>query len=212
MSKAYELTFILLIALLSSAHTVRAQFSNPTPYIQVTLDKAYYYPGDAGTVNVDIKDTLSINIVIYNLTITFPWRAYINGHWDGNQTINLNGGKGQPIASGSWLSTVRISFTTPTDSRYFIGYYYPYGPGNGQLNVWASGVGPGGGPGSFSTSFYVASGYFAGNIEMHTQTYILIAITVLLGIMTGAVIYYVRASMRLKRASLTAPSPSSPSI
>ncbi len=213
MPKALALTFILLFTLLSTAQVTRAQFGTPTPYLQVTLDKAYYYPGDSGTVSVDIRDTLSVNIVIYNMSITFPWRAYINGHWDGNQTIYLNGGLGQAIASGAWLPTVRIGFIEPTDSRYFFStFYYPYGSNGGLINVWASGVGPGGGPGTFSTQFPVINGYYAGGIEIHTQTYILIAMTVLIGVMTGAVIYYVRASLKLKRASLTAPPPSSPNI
>ncbi len=210
MAKAILPFLILVLSLLSTIQVTRGQFGNPTPYLQVTLDKAYYYPGDSGTVSVDIKDTLLVNIVIYNMSITFPWRAYINGRWDGNQTISFNGALGQAIASGAWLPTVRIGFIEPTDSRYYTSPFF-FGGSGGQLNVWASGVGPNGGPGPFGTSFPIISAYFAYSLEIRTQTYILIALTILIGVMTGAVLYYVRASLKLKRSSFTAPPTSSPS-
>lgn len=207
MAKVAGLSLILLFALLTTTQMVRAQFSNPTPYLQVILDKASYYPGDSGTVSVDIKDTLSINIVIYNITIIFPWRAYINGQWDGNKTIYPNGQTGQAVQSGAWLPTVKISFTTPSDSRYFYAPYYFYGGSAGQVTVWASGVGPSGGPGSFNTNFPFVSAYFAGALEARTQTYIWIVMTVIIGVMAGTVIYYVRVSLKLKRASAFASPP-----
>ncbi|SRR5712692_497039 len=212
MSRAVLLGLVLLLAILPTIQVTRAQFSNPTPLTQVILDKSSYYPGDAGTISIDIKDTLAVNIVIYNLTITFPWNAYINGHWDGNQTTTLNGSTGTSIASGSWLTTVRMSFTVPTDSRYFVSPYYFGGGYQGQISVWASGVGPSGGPGKFSNTFYFPSAYFTTGFEWHTITYILIVMTILVGIMTGSVVYYVRSSLRQKRTSSTATPPTSSTL
>ncbi len=207
MSRTVVQGMILILTLSTLVQVTRAQFGNPYPYTQLTLDKPIYFPGDSGTLNIDIKDTLYSNIEIYNITVVFPWRAYINGHWDGNQTIILN----KSIASGSWLPTVRVSFTVPSDSRYIGGGFFG-GGGQGTANIWSSGVGSGGGPGTYTTNFVVLVPYLELGLDWHTITYILIVMTVLIGIMTGAVLYYIRASLKLKRGTVTAPPPSSLSL
>ncbi len=195
-----------MISLLSIGQVTRAQFGNPMPYIQVVLDKALYYPGDSGTVSIDIRDTLSVNMEVYNLSIIFPWQAYINGHWDGNQTITLN----TAVASGAWLPTVRISFTAPSDSRFSGGNIFFGGSGQGTVTVWASGVGSNGGTGTFGARFVVLTPYLELGLSWHTISYILIVMTILVGIMTGAVVYYVRASLKLKRVAPPSSPPPTP--
>jgi hypothetical protein len=206
MPKPFVVSVLLILSLLSTTQVARGQFSNPTPYLQVTLDKALYFPGDSGTLSIEIKDTLSMNIEIYNVSITFPWLAYINGRWEGNQTITLN----SAIASGNWLHPpVQLSFTVPSDSRY-VGQNIFGGGGQGFVNVWSSGVGPSGGAGTFQTRFTVLTPYLELGLDWHTITYILVIMTILIGIMTFSVVYYVRASLKQKRTTLTAP-PSSTS-
>ncbi len=191
MSKAAKLALFILFLTLSGVAPTRGQ-SSSSPYLQITLDKSVYYPGDSGKAMVDVRDTLPYDIYVYNITVSFPWKAYINGHWDGNQTIIVN----HSIPSGSWLPTITVSFTVPNDSRYN-NYPYFYGPYGGQVTVYSSGVTSG----SFNQSFYFPSGVYANYLDYHYIFLVLIVMTVLVGIMTGAVIYYVYTNGRIRRTT-----------
>lgn len=207
MRKVSGPSLIIMLVMLSTPLTTQAQTS-PPPYLQITLDKPFYYPGDSGRLMIDIRDSLSINIQVYNISVIFPWRAYINGLWDGNQTINVN----RAVASGAWLPTVTVSFTIPSDSRYFAPGFFS-GVGGGEVSVWASGVGPNGGAGTFSQNFSVIPAFYTFTFEWHTITYILIVMTVLVGVMTVSVLYYVYSNVKLRRKSASAlPSATSTSM
>lgn len=73
-------------------------------------DKTQYMPGEKGTLKIWIYNEGTEDIILYNVTIEYPWHSYYI--WEGNETITVNG----PVMIGkNW--TTSISFTIPTDGR-----------------------------------------------------------------------------------------------
>lgn len=77
-------------------------------------DKTQYMPGEKGTLKLLIYNEGTEDIILYNVTIEYPWHSYYI--WEGNETITIN----QPVMVGkNWNTT--ISFTIPTDGRAISG-------------------------------------------------------------------------------------------
>lgn len=153
---------ILSLSLANSAHG----FSNPTFYLRT--DKASYSPGDSGSLQITLRNQGDTSFTVKNISISYPWMAYINDHWDGNVSIN---GIGTPLASngGTWNS--QQSFTIPSDGR-------AYRFGQGTLRV---GTDIGGGGGSYITSLFY--------IQMNAPTYTPVEVsTSLFAILTIAIL------------------------
>lgn len=81
-------------------------------------DKSSYIPGDSGTLYITVKNTGTGTFTVHNITINYPWKAFVIDHWDGNAT---NNGINQPVGTpgGTWNS--QYSFTVPTDGRAYYG-------------------------------------------------------------------------------------------
>ncbi len=76
-------------------------------------DKASYLPGDSGTLSVTVLNSGTVDFSVKNVSITFPWKAFLVNHWDGNitdTTINQALGQGQAFNK-------QYAFTVPTDGR-----------------------------------------------------------------------------------------------
>jgi len=79
-------------------------------------DKASYVPGDSGILYITLKNTGSQSFTVKNVTVDYPWMAFVTDHWDGNfTTLNVNQPVGTP--GGTW--NTQYSFTVPTDSRVY---------------------------------------------------------------------------------------------
>jgi len=101
-----SITFFSAI-LLSPAH---ASFSSA---VYAWTDKASYLPGDSGTLYVSVLNTGTVDFSVKNVSIAFPWKAYLVSHWDGNLTDTaINQALGQRQAFNA-----QYSFTVPTDGR-----------------------------------------------------------------------------------------------
>src|SRR5712692_1112435 len=83
-------------------------------YCSAWTDKPLYSPSDAGKLTIDLKNINNYTIRINNLTITFPWAAYVNNQWDGNSTITLN----TNVTRNLWMPEQTVSFTVPSDGRF----------------------------------------------------------------------------------------------
>jgi len=83
------------------------------PAIYARTDKPAYSPGDSGTLFITVRNQGTQAFTVRNLTVTYPWHAFITDHWDGNFSTN---GISQAIASGQQYNT-QYSFTVPTDGR-----------------------------------------------------------------------------------------------
>lgn len=83
-------------------------------YCRAWTDKPFYSPGDTGKLTINLKNINNYTVQINNLTIAFPWAAYVNGQWDGNSTISLN----RNVTSYLWMPEQTVSFTAPNDGRF----------------------------------------------------------------------------------------------
>ncbi len=83
-------------------------------YCTAWTDKPFYSPGDTGKLTIDLKNVNNYTIRIDNLTITFPWAAYVNGQWDGNSTIAVN----TNVTNYQWMPEKTVSFTVPSNGRF----------------------------------------------------------------------------------------------
>ncbi|HEX4919680.1 MAG TPA: hypothetical protein VFV92_02960 [Candidatus Bathyarchaeia archaeon] len=89
---------------------IHATFS---PMIYARTDKSSYLPGDSGTLFITVRNEGTQSFGVKNLTITYPWKAFLTDHWDGNNTYTFTG-----VAlsqGGTWNQ--QYSFTVPTDGR-----------------------------------------------------------------------------------------------
>jgi hypothetical protein len=86
--------------------------------VSAWTDKSSYAPGDSGTLYITIRNTGTQSFTVRNVSIDWPWMAFITNHWDGNLTsLNINQAVGTP--TGTW--NTQYSFTIPTDGRAFQG-------------------------------------------------------------------------------------------
>ena len=88
-----------------------------TPHIYARTDKSSYLPGDSGTLFITVRNEGTQSFGVKNLTIIYPWDAFVTDHWDGNNTYTFTG-----VAlsqGGTWNE--QYSFTVPTDGRAHTG-------------------------------------------------------------------------------------------
>lgn len=81
--------------------------------ITVWTDKPEYAPGERGTIHVAFYNDRGIALTIEKVIIVFNgWRAYINGQWEGNQTVEVN----KAVVSEE-VYVIDATFTVPADGR-----------------------------------------------------------------------------------------------
>ncbi len=86
--------------------------------VYARTDKSSYVPGDSGTLYITVKNSGTGTFTVHNISINYPWKAFVIDHWDGNITTNnINQPVGTP--GGTWNS--QYSFTVPTDGRAYYG-------------------------------------------------------------------------------------------
>ena len=83
------------------------------PAIFAHTDKPSYNPGDSSTLYITVRNEGTQAFTVENISITYPWFAYINNGWSGNVTTT---GITQAIAGGQTYNT-QYSFTVPSDGR-----------------------------------------------------------------------------------------------
>ncbi|MGB9960186.1 MAG: hypothetical protein ACPLKQ_06675 [Candidatus Bathyarchaeales archaeon] len=107
--KIFALVLLVFSALLL-ASSVNAQ----TPKsITAWTDKSLYNPGDSGKLYIALYNTRESAITITKVVVTFEaWRAFNEGVWEGNKTIEVN----KALVSGE-TCLVETDFTVPTDGR-----------------------------------------------------------------------------------------------
>src|SRR2546429_394049 len=74
-------------------------------------DRSGYLPGDSGTLYITVRNEGSQALTVKNITVDYPWMAFITDHWDGNFTATAIT---QPL-SETQNSNTQNTFTCPTD-------------------------------------------------------------------------------------------------
>jgi hypothetical protein len=91
-----------------------------TVNIYAWTDKTNYEPGEKGKLTIVIRnDRTDEDLILYNITITYPWFAYTGEQWEGNDTITVN--EALPKNGGTKIFT--REFTIPSDGRVITSYY-----------------------------------------------------------------------------------------
>ena len=81
--------------------------------IYARTDKSSYTPGDSGTLFVTVRNQGTTAFTVKNISVTYPWKAFITDHWDGNFTdASIN----QALATGQTYNK-QYTFTVPSDGR-----------------------------------------------------------------------------------------------
>jgi hypothetical protein len=99
---------ILAATLLVPSH---AAAISVTPYART--DRPSYVPGDTGTLFITVRNGGTQAFSVKNISITYPWWAFVTDHWDGNTTTTITP---QALAAGQTYNT-QFTFTVPTDGR-----------------------------------------------------------------------------------------------
>ena len=81
--------------------------------VYARTDRASYVPGDTGTLFITVRNQGTQSFAVKNISITYPWKAFITDHWDGNTTNVIIPA---PLAGGQTYNT-QYTFTVPTDGR-----------------------------------------------------------------------------------------------
>ena len=81
--------------------------------VYARTDKASYVPGDTGTLFITVRNDGTQSFAVKNISITYPWKAFITDHWEGNFTTT---GITQAIAQGQTYNT-QYTFMVPADGR-----------------------------------------------------------------------------------------------
>jgi hypothetical protein len=111
--KKRKITLTLLSIAFFSAIILNPAHASFSSAAYAWTDKASYLPGDSGTLYVSVLNTGTVDFSVKNVSIAFPWKAYLVSHWDGNLTDT---GINQALGHGQAFNK-QYSFTVPTDGR-----------------------------------------------------------------------------------------------
>lgn len=115
---------IAVVLLIASTSATYAQPPSATVNIYAWTDKTYYNPGESGKLTVVIRnDRTDHDLILYNVTVVFPWFVYTGEKWEGNNTVILS----PPVTlqKNGGVSKHVIDFTVPSDGRALFSAYYP---------------------------------------------------------------------------------------
>jgi hypothetical protein len=105
--------FVLLLIAVSMLMVTTLAHADEPPQVTVWTDKAEYAAGESGTLYIRFYNNLGGAITLKKITIVYEdWRAYRNGQWEGNLTMDVNAAI---ISKGVFENETK--FTVPTDGR-----------------------------------------------------------------------------------------------
>ena len=103
---------IVLVSLLVQC-VLMASLVHAQKTITAWTDKPIYSPGESGTLYITFYNTRDGAVTVKKIVVFFEeWRAFKNGKWEGNKTLEVN----KALASGE-AYPVSTDFTVPTDGR-----------------------------------------------------------------------------------------------
>ncbi len=84
------------------------------PNVYARTDKSSYLPGDTGTLFITVRNTGTQSFAVKNISISYPWKAFVTDHWDGNTTTILSP---TPALAQNGIYNTQYTFTVPNDGR-----------------------------------------------------------------------------------------------
>jgi hypothetical protein len=105
--------FAIAILVLSALLCVSLVNAQAPKAITSWSDKPLYNQGESGKLSIALYNPRDSAITITKVVVTFEaWRAFNEGVWEGNTTIDVN----KALVSGE-TCLVETEFTVPTDGR-----------------------------------------------------------------------------------------------
>ena len=108
--KVLLLLAVVAVGVLALSPLGKAQTPSLTVYGYT--DQPYYKPGDTVTLKFWVYNDGSADLILYNVSIYYPWYNMI---WGGNMTVQPSSSTVISANGGNWSDTV--SFTVPNDGR-----------------------------------------------------------------------------------------------
>lgn len=109
----FAITTVTLVLTLLSFTSAYAQVQ-PTVNIYAWTDKPSYKPGESGKLTIVVRnDRKDVDLILYNITIRYPWFAFTGEKWEGNDTITI----GETLLKNGGVKTYSRTFTIPSDGR-----------------------------------------------------------------------------------------------
>ena len=126
MNKKRYLLILSAVAVLLTIFSPTLVSAQPPATVNVYAwtDKTSYDPGEKGTLKIVIcNDRTDQDLILYNITIMYPWFAYTGEKWEGNDTITIS--PPVTIQKNGGSATYTRDFTVPSDGRAITPYYTP---------------------------------------------------------------------------------------
>src|SRR5437867_5115711 len=105
---------LLAIGIFGLAAVTPGHAALPGLAVYAHTDRASYSPGDTGTLFLTVRNEGTSQFTVKNVTVTYPWKAFITDHWEGNFTAVIT--TPQTLATGQTYNN-QYPFTVPTDGR-----------------------------------------------------------------------------------------------
>ncbi|MGC9345771.1 MAG: hypothetical protein ACP5ER_03145 [Candidatus Bathyarchaeales archaeon] len=105
---------VIALIMIAASMLLLAPIANAQPpTLTVWTDKSEYATGETGTLHIVFYNDENYAVTVEKIIVIFDeWRAYLNGQWEGNQTIEVN----QAVVSKG-VYEKETKFTVPTDGR-----------------------------------------------------------------------------------------------
>ncbi len=111
---------VMAISIMFLTSLVYAQVPN-TVNVYAWTEKTHYNPGEKGVLHIVIRnDRTDEDLILKNISITFPWFAYTGEDWEGNVTMTE---LDHVMAKKGGVYTHEMEFSIPRDGRILSSMY-----------------------------------------------------------------------------------------
>lgn len=117
--KSERLVPILAAIAVAAMFLIAPDWAQPSPTMNIYAwtDKPSYDLGANGVLTIVIRnDRTDQDLILENITIEYPWFAYVGNKWDGNDTVKPSPPFVLSKSAGNVYKTT-VGFTVPTDGR-----------------------------------------------------------------------------------------------
>lgn len=120
--KTKYLAIMITAIAISAIYLTSSAYAQPPPTVNIYAwtDKTSYNPGEKGILKIVIRnDRTDVDLILKNITITYPWFAYTGEKWEGNATLKPD----VALTKNGGLYTTNVEFNIPVDGRVTSGTY-----------------------------------------------------------------------------------------
>lgn len=120
MKARYLAVMLTIVAVVAEMFLTIPAYAQPSPTVNMYswTDKPSYDLGEKGVLTIIMRnDRKDQNVILENITVHYPWFAYVGDKWDGNDTIVPSGGPFVLQKGAGNIYKTTVGFSVPTDGR-----------------------------------------------------------------------------------------------